>query len=99
MSGLVDVHSHAIAPELRPSPAAAGYGRWPVVERSGDEGAIVVGGRLFREIDARCWSAQRRIEDLDAGGVDVHVVSPVPITFCYDAPAPVGVELARGPCR
>src|SRR5205823_4197817 len=93
MPGLVDVHSHAIPPAL-PALSSAGPGCWPVVERSGDQGAIFVGGRLFREIDSRCWSAPRRLDDLDADGVAVQVVSPVPVTFCYDAPPAGAVTLA-----
>ena len=94
MPGLVDVHSHAIPPAL-PALSSAGPGCWPVVERSGDQGAIFVGGRLFREIDSRCWSAPRRLDDLDADGVAVQVVSPVPVTFCYDAPPAGAVTLCR----
>jgi len=95
MPGLIDVHSHAIPPALPALPASGATGRWPVVERSGDRAAIVVGGRLFREIDSRCWSAQRRLDDLDADGVHLQVVSPIPVTFCYDIPAEQAVELAR----
>jgi aminocarboxymuconate-semialdehyde decarboxylase len=95
MPGLVDAHSHAIPPALPALPSSAGTGRWPVVERSGDQAAIFVGGRLFREIDSRCWSAQRRLDDLDAEGVDVQVVSPVPVTFCYDMSSEHAVDFAR----
>lgn len=92
---LVDVHSHAIPPDLAEPAGAEAYGRWPSVARQGGEAKILVGGRAFRAVDSRCWSARRRIEDLDAAGVDVQVVSPVPVTFCHDAP-PIGARaLAR----
>ncbi|MGH2690736.1 MAG: amidohydrolase family protein, partial [Actinomycetota bacterium] len=93
--GHVDVHSHAIPPHLPDLEASAPCGRWPGVERSRDEGVILVGGRYFRAIDSRCWSARRRIEDLDADDIDVQVISPVPVTFCYDAPSAGAVLLAR----
>jgi len=92
--GLIDAHSHAIPPMLPALPSSAS-GRWPVVEQSGDEGAILFAGQLFRKIDSRCWSVQRRLDDLDADGVDVQVVSPTPITFCYDTPTAHAGVLAR----
>jgi aminocarboxymuconate-semialdehyde decarboxylase len=94
--GLVDVHTHAIAPSLPDLESAVPWGRWPSVERLTDASArILVGGRPYREIDDRCWSAARRVADMDAGGVAVQVVSPVPVTFCHDAPAAGAVLLAR----
>jgi aminocarboxymuconate-semialdehyde decarboxylase len=89
----VDVHSHAIPPQL--PLLDGGFAGWPSVERSGDQGVVLVGGRPFREIDSRCWSAARRLEDLDADGLDVQVVSPIPVTFCYEAPVAGAVALAR----
>ncbi|MDQ1504723.1 MAG: aminocarboxymuconate-semialdehyde decarboxylase [Actinomycetota bacterium] len=95
MPGLVDVHSHAIPPGLPAQRSSVGGGRWPTVERSRDQAAVVVAGRVFRTIDSRCWSPSRRIDDLDAAGVDVQVVSPIPVTFCYDAAPSDALALAR----
>jgi aminocarboxymuconate-semialdehyde decarboxylase len=93
---LIDLHTHAIAPSLPDLEAIAPWGRWPSVERSARETArILVGGRPYREIDDRCWDAARRVADMDAAGVAVQVVSPVPVTFCHDAPADGAAALAR----
>lgn len=84
--GLIDLHTHAIAPDL-PEFGGEDY-RWPSVERVDMTTArILLGGRPYRDIDERCWSAPRRVRDMDAAGVDVQVVSPTPVTFCHDAPA------------
>ncbi|MGH9021677.1 MAG: amidohydrolase family protein, partial [Acidimicrobiia bacterium] len=90
----VDLHSHVIAPSLPDLERNHPFGRWPTLERDGDRGSILVGGRHFREVDNRCWSAERRVVDLDADGVDVQVVSPVPVTLCHDAPAAGAILLA-----
>lgn len=96
LPGLVDLHTHAIAPSLPDLEAAEPWGRWPSVERRASGAArIFVGGRPYREIDDRCWNAARRIADMDSGGVAVQVVSPVPVTFCHDAPARGAALLAR----
>lgn len=95
-AGRIDLHTHAIAPDLPDLEARAPWGRWPSVERITDTTArILVGGRPYRDIDDRCWSAGRRVADMDAAGVAVQVISPVPVTFCHDAPADGAAELAR----
>jgi aminocarboxymuconate-semialdehyde decarboxylase len=95
-AGLIDLHTHAIAPGLPDLEARAPWSRWPSVERvTGTTARILVGGRPYRDIDDRCWSADHRIADMDAGAVAVQVVSPVPVTSCHDAPADGAAELAR----
>lgn len=93
--GLVDLHTHAISPAL-PDLAAVepGY-RWPSVEQLTETSArILLGGAPYRDVDDRCWSAPRRLRDMDADGVALQVVSPTPITFCHDAPAGAAATLA-----
>lgn len=93
---LIDFHTHAIPPQLPNLEKVAPWGRWPSVEQTAAATArIDVGGRAYRAVDDRCWSAERRIADMDASGVAVQVVSPVPVTFCHDAPAEGASLLAR----
>ncbi|MCQ4079215.1 amidohydrolase [Streptomyces sp. RB6PN25] len=93
--GLVDVHTHALPPQL-PDLAAYRWDRWPSVERTAEDRArILVGGKPYRGVDDRCWSARRRLADMDEDGVAIQVLSPVPVTFCHDAPAEGAAVLAR----
>ncbi|ODU04191.1 MAG: aminocarboxymuconate-semialdehyde decarboxylase [Pseudonocardia sp. SCN 72-86] len=90
--GRIDVHTHAIAPQLEP-PAP---GRWPTVERTApDRARIMLGGSVYREVDDRCWSAERRVADMDADGVAVQLVSPIPVTLSHDKPAEPAAALCR----
>ncbi len=91
--GAIDVHTHAIAARL---PDLTGHpGRWPSVERrSGTTARIVLDGAVYREIDDRCWSAPRRLRDMDAEGVAAQFVSPIPVTLCHDQPAAGAAVLA-----
>ena len=94
--GLIDLHTHAIPPSLPDLEAVSRWGQWPSVERTAEDAArILVGGRAYRDIDDRCWSAGRRLADMDSDGVAVQVISPVPVTFCHDAPADGAAVLAR----
>jgi aminocarboxymuconate-semialdehyde decarboxylase len=93
--GLIDVHTHAVDSDLADLAVAYPGDRWPSVERKSETDAwLLFGGERYRAIDQRCWSAEARIADMDRQGVAVQVLSPIPVTFCYQAPACGGAELA-----
>jgi aminocarboxymuconate-semialdehyde decarboxylase len=93
LDGLVDVHTHAIGEHL---PDLSGYaGRWPSIDRVAPDAArLLFDGAVYREIDDRCWSAERRLRDMDADGVAVQVLSPIPVTLCHDQPVDGAAVLA-----
>jgi aminocarboxymuconate-semialdehyde decarboxylase len=86
----LDVHTHVLPPELPP---------WAPIrlERAGECRArmLLPDGTFFREIRSNCWDARQRLEECDAAGVGVQVLSTVPVMFAYGADAPRGLDLAR----
>ena len=52
------------------------------------------GSTRFRARDA-FFDAERRVQEMDASGVDVEVLTPMPPLLNYDLPAGDGVALAR----
>jgi aminocarboxymuconate-semialdehyde decarboxylase len=92
--GMIDVHTHAIDPDL-PAIGRTHEGRFPSVRRvSADLAQIILDGRVYREIDSRCWSVQARIRDMDAEGVAAQVLSPIPVTLCHGEPVSGAQALA-----
>jgi aminocarboxymuconate-semialdehyde decarboxylase len=93
--GLVDVHTHAIDPDL-PDLSGRFPGVWPSVERlSAGRARVRLGGVPYRDVDERCWSAERRLRDMDADGVEVQLLSPMPATLSHGADPAGAAELSR----
>jgi aminocarboxymuconate-semialdehyde decarboxylase len=93
--GLVDVHTHAIDADLPDLRQSYPHDRWPGVERINEtDASLTFGGAPYRRIDHRCWSPVARLADMDRDGVAVQVLSPIPVTFCYQASAAGAAELA-----
>jgi aminocarboxymuconate-semialdehyde decarboxylase len=94
-TGLVDVHTHAIDDDLPDLRQVYPHDRWPSVDRISETDArLMFGGVPYRRIDQRCWSPDARLVDMDREGVAVQVLSPIPVTFCYQAAAAGAAELA-----
>ena len=88
----VDVHAHFFPRDLPDLRVSAGDARWPVLEIDGDEAKIVVDGVVTRRAGSSLWDVGARVAALDAVGVDVQVISPVPIALVPWAP----IEAAMG---
>ena len=84
---VVDLHTHLL-PKSWPNLAEKfGYEGWVSIDHCSNCCAnMIVDGKVFREIDDRSWDPERRLRDCDLCGVDVQVLSTVPIMFGYWAP-------------
>jgi aminocarboxymuconate-semialdehyde decarboxylase len=93
---VIDVHSHVVPkgwPDLDAECAGSG---WPWLRVDTERDAmIMVGETEFRPVGVECWDAAARLADMDADGVDLQVVSPTPVFFCYDRPPDQAAKVAR----
>lgn len=93
----IDVHTH-ILPEKWPDlKERFGYGGWLQIEHTSCKGKARMfkdDGTPFRDIEDTCWSLRRRIVDCDKCGVDVHVLSTVPVMFSYWAKPEDALDLS-----
>jgi aminocarboxymuconate-semialdehyde decarboxylase len=93
---LIDIHSHFVPADFPAAPDAATAPRWPCMCH-GLAGAATLnmGDKPFRQIDNRSWDLERRIADMDADGVTVQVLSPMPELLSYWLDSQATIELAR----
>jgi aminocarboxymuconate-semialdehyde decarboxylase len=86
LGAVIDIHTHIVPARLPADPAR--HARWPSVELSGgDQAAVMIGGKVFRKIDARSWDVERRLSDMHADGIDMQVLSPMPELLSHWLPA------------
>ena len=93
----IDVHSHFVPkgwPDLADATQCAGP--WPSLRVDSQRQAmIMLGEREYRPISDSAWNADRRLEHMDADGIDRQVVSPTPLFFAYGQDAQASTAVAR----
>jgi aminocarboxymuconate-semialdehyde decarboxylase len=93
----VDIHTHVLPPELPNFKERFGYGGFIALDRLDSCRARMIrdDGTFFREVTDNCWSVERRLAESEDCGVDVQVLSTVPVMFSYWAKPKDGLEVAR----
>ena len=94
----IDVHTHILPealPDFRKVPGGERFVRLEHQTPRSGRARMVVNGSVFREIDRNAWDVEARLAECDAAGVDVQVLSTVPVMFSYWAQPPQALELAR----
>ena len=92
----IDVHTHVLPPSWPDLGARYGYGGFVQLEPDGAGRARMMrDGQCFRIVESNCWSAERRLAECERDGVDVQVLSTVPVMFSYWAKPADALDLAR----
>jgi aminocarboxymuconate-semialdehyde decarboxylase len=96
MATVVDVHTHYFPAALPDFAARTGDGRWPSLHVDAEgRGRIMRGADVFRPVAPTCWDLGSRRDAMNAAGIDIHVLCPVPITLTSWADAAPAIEFCR----
>ena len=90
----IDTHAHYLPRDWPDLATKYGDNRFPVIHHGSDGGhRIYKDGKFFREIWPKTWDPQERIADYARFGVQVQVISTVPVMFSYWAAPNQALEL------
>jgi aminocarboxymuconate-semialdehyde decarboxylase len=90
-AGCVDFHTHYIDPSMEHLTLP----KCVTLKRNGVAGELFRDGALYRSIDERSWNLTRRLADMDEEGVALQVLSPIPVSYAYEASPADGAAFAR----
>jgi len=92
----IDIHTHIIPKKIPDFSKKFGYeGFVSMANENTKQADMMIFGEKFRTIKCNCWSVKNRLEDMKNHQIDVQVLSPIPVMFCYWARAKDALEVSR----
>ncbi|OLY78551.1 2-amino-3-carboxymuconate-6-semialdehyde decarboxylase [Smittium mucronatum] len=93
----IDFHTHILPENIPDFADKFGYGGFIKLQPSDadkEKVDMVKDGRFFRTVECNCFSPSKRIQECDQTGVDVQVLSTVPVMFSYWAKPKHALEVS-----
>lgn len=91
----VDIHTHIIPSKMPNWVEKFGYGEFIHLEHKDCGAAMMIGDRLFRNIEPNCYDEGVRIKEMDETEVAIQVLSPIPVLFNYWARPEDALQTSR----
>ena len=75
----IDVHAHVVPEHFPRCLSLPEPADWPsTVPAEPCHRHVMVSGKVYRTVSDRCWSAPKRLADMDAMGIATQALSPMP---------------------
>ena len=93
----IDIHTHIMPSEMPDFNQRFGRSEYIQLKKQpcGTKSHMVRGTEFFREVCGNCYDPSLRLDDCNRTGVDVQVLSTIPVLFNYWAPAQEALEITR----
>lgn len=93
----IDIHTHILPAELPSFKDKYGYGGFIVLDHHQPDRARMLkdDGQFFREIEANCFDPKVRLAEMNRLGVNVQVLSTVPVMFSYWAKPEHALDMSQ----
>ena len=80
----IDTHTHIIPKHLLDFSKKFGYGEFITLDQHQNSKAwMMQGNKRFREIEANCWDASIRLQQMQEHQADMQVICTIPVMFSY----------------
>jgi len=91
----IDIHTHIMPAKMPNWVQKFGYGEFIHLEHRNCKACMMKGDKLFREVEDNCFKEDVRLAEMKETGVDVQVLSTIPVLFNYWAKPMDGWETSR----
>ncbi len=80
----IDIHTHIIPEKIPNFSKNFGYeGFVSLANKTSKQADMMIFEERFRTIKCNCWSSESRIADMKKHKIDIQLLSPIPVMFCY----------------
>ncbi|MBI2722953.1 MAG: amidohydrolase [Bacteroidetes bacterium] len=92
----IDTHTHIIPKHIPDYSKQFGYGEFIQLNHHQPGKAwMMQGSKRFREIEANCWDADIRLQEMAIHKADMQVICTIPVMFNYNVKAEDCMEISR----